>query len=178
MITIMDALRRVVRALRVSARTAERRFGISGAQLFVLERLAEASAPSVDDLAKRTLTHQSSVSLVLTRLEAHGFVVRRPSKEDARRVEIALTSAGRALARRAPEPAQERLIAGLRRLRPTQLRHLARGLAALARAPEIAGEAPGMFFEEQSSPRRGRLEARRRRRPDRRAVRASRSGAC
>ena len=64
MITIMDALRRVVRALRVSARTAERRFGISGAQLFVLERLAEASAPSVDDLAKRTLTHQSSVSLV------------------------------------------------------------------------------------------------------------------
>ena len=132
--------------------------------MYTLERLAEASAPSVDDLAKRTLTHQSSVSLVLTRLEAQGLVVRRPSKEDARRVEIALTSAGRALARRAPEPAQERLITGLRRLRPTPLRHLAHGLAALVRALEIAGEEPGMFFEERSSPRRVRREARRQRR--------------
>jgi DNA-binding MarR family transcriptional regulator len=158
----MDALRRVVRALRVSARTAERRFGVSGAQLFVLEKLAEAPARAVDELAERTFTDQSSVSIVLTRLEERGLVVRRQSKEDARRVEIALTPGGRALARKAPEPAQERLIAGLRRLRPTQLRSLARGLAALVHALELAGEPPGMFFEDQSSRRVGRNGRRRR----------------
>src|SRR5207245_392 len=119
MVDVMDALRRVVRARRVSTRAAERRFGISGAQLFVLEKLVEAPARSVDHLAARTLTDQSSVSMVLTRLEKRRLVVRRVSEEDARRVEIALTPAGRALARRAPEPAQERLVAGLRRLRPT-----------------------------------------------------------
>jgi len=162
MVAVMDALRRVVRALRVSARAAERRFGISGAQLFVLEKLAEAPAPSVDDLAERTLTDQSSVSIVLTRLEARRLVVRRPSEEDARRVEIALTPAGRALARRLPEPAQERLIMALRRLRPAQLRSFARGLAALVRALEVAAEPAGMFFEEQSSARR--VETGRRRR--------------
>jgi len=154
MVAVMDALRRVVRALRVSTRAAERRFGISGAQLFVLEKLMEAPAPSVDHLAARTLTDQSSVSMVLTRLEKRRLVVRRVSEEDARRVEIALTPAGRALARRAPEPAQERLVAGLRRLRPTQLRLLARGLAALVHALEVAGEPAGMFFEERPSPRR------------------------
>ena len=44
MVAVMDALRRVVRALRVSARAAERRFGISGAQLFVLEKLTATLA--------------------------------------------------------------------------------------------------------------------------------------
>src|SRR5215831_15397476 len=87
MVFVMDALRRVVRALRASARAAERRFGISGAQLFVLEKLAEAPARAVDDLAARTLTDQSSVSIVLTRLERRGLVARRQSTEDARRVE-------------------------------------------------------------------------------------------
>src|SRR5262249_33551555 len=61
-----------------------------------------------------------------------------------------LTPAGRALARKAPEPAQERLIAGLRRLRPTQLRSLARGLSALVQALELPGEPAGGFFEERS----------------------------
>lgn len=158
----MDAFRRVVRALRVSARAAERRFGVSGAQLFVLEKLAEAPARAVDELAERTLTDQSSVSIVVTRLEERGLVLRRQSKEDARRVEIALTPAGRAVARKAPEPAQERLIAGLRRLRSTQVRSLARDLAALVRALELAGEPPGMFFEDQSSRRVERNSRRRR----------------
>lgn len=163
----MDALRRVVRTLRVSARAAERRFGISGGQLFVLHKLAEAPASSVDDLAERTLTHQSSVSIVLTRLEARGLVVRRSSEVDARRVEIVLTAAGRALARKSPEPSQERLILGLGRLRPVQLRSLARGLAALVRALEVAGEPAGFFFEEQS-PARQVQAGRRSRRPLRR----------
>jgi len=150
MIAVMDALRRVVRTLRVSARAAERRFGISGAQLFVLEKLAEARARAVDELAERTLTDQSSVSLVVSRLEERGLVARRQSKEDARRVEITLTPAGRALARRAPEPGQARLITGLRRLRATELRSLARGLSALLHALDIAGGPAGMFFEDQS----------------------------
>jgi DNA-binding MarR family transcriptional regulator len=159
MIFVMDALRRIVRALRVSARAAERRFGISGAQLFVLEKLAEARARAVDELAERTLTDQSSVSLVVSRLEERGLVARRQSTEDARRVEIALTRAGRALTRRAPEPAQAHLITGLRRLRPSQLRSLARGLSALLHALGIAGEPARMFFEDRSRRDRRRRRA-------------------
>src|ERR1019366_5949434 len=66
--SVMDALRRVVRDLRLSARDAERSAGISGAQLFVLQSLAEEPASSLNVLADRTLTDQSSVSVVVNRL--------------------------------------------------------------------------------------------------------------
>src|SRR5580658_6655719 len=76
---VMDALRRVVRALRLTARDAERSAGISGAQLFVLQSLADQAAASLNELAERTLTDQSSVSVVVKRLVARRLVARKPS---------------------------------------------------------------------------------------------------
>src|ERR1019366_9428176 len=49
--TILDALRRIVRDLRLSSREAERDAGISGAQLFVLQALAGGRAASLGALA-------------------------------------------------------------------------------------------------------------------------------
>jgi len=145
---VMDALRRIVRALRISARAAEGRLGISGAQLFVLHELASGAASSIDELAARTHTHQSSVSVVVSRLAARGLVVRRAGADDARRTAIALTGAGRAVLRRAPEVGQTRLIAALERLRPAERRALASHLVALVHALEADDETPAMFFEE------------------------------
>lgn len=147
---VMDALRRIVRALRISARAAEGRLGISGAQLFVLHELVHGDASSIDELATRTRTHQSSVSVVVSRLAARGLVVRRTAPDDARRTVITLTAAGRALLRRAPEVGQARLITGLERLRPAQRRTLASHLVALVHALEADDETPAMFFEEES----------------------------
>ena len=65
---VMDALRRIVRALRISARAVEARLGINSAQVFVLHQLKKQDASSIDELAERTLTHQSSVSAVVGRL--------------------------------------------------------------------------------------------------------------
>ena len=39
---ILDAIRRIVQALRVASREAEASVGLSGAQLFVLQKLAAA----------------------------------------------------------------------------------------------------------------------------------------
>ncbi len=92
----MNAMRAIVRALRVSSRMIESKMGMSGAQLFVLQQLAERPADSFNDLAERTATHQSSVSVVVRRLVDHGYVSRTPSDADRRRVELALTrGAGR-----------------------------------------------------------------------------------
>src|SRR5262249_5588713 len=88
---VLDSLRRIVRSFRVSARAVEGRLGISAAQLFVLHQLAESDASSIDELAARTLTHQSSVSVVVARLAERGLVVRRTARDDARRTEIALS---------------------------------------------------------------------------------------
>jgi len=166
----MDALRRIVRALRISARAAEGRLGISGAQLFVLHQLADGDASSIDELAARTLTHQSSVSVVVSRLAARGLVVRRTGEDDARRTGITLTAAGRALLRKAPEVGQARLISGLERLGPAQRRRLAFDLTALVRALEVSDERPAMFFEDESA---GTLKRPRTRRAARRRSRTA-----
>jgi DNA-binding MarR family transcriptional regulator len=145
---VMDALRRIVRELRLSARDAERGAGISAAQLFVLQTLAERPASSLNDLADRTLTDQSSVSVVVRRLTESKLVARKASPEDGRRIELSLTAAGRRLLARCPEPTQARLLAALRRLSPTELGALTTGLSALIHQMGIEHAAPRMFFED------------------------------
>src|SRR3954465_5527311 len=115
---VLDAVRTIVRALRESSRQAERAGGMSGAQLFVLQRLAGAAPLSLNELAQRTHTHQSSVSVVVTKLARRGLVARARAAADGRRLEITLTPAGRAVLGRAPAAAQERLIAALALLGP------------------------------------------------------------
>src|SRR5688572_30259953 len=46
---VLEALRRIIRTLRVSAGEAERRTGVSTAQLFVLQQLAQAPAASLNE---------------------------------------------------------------------------------------------------------------------------------
>lgn len=162
---VLEGLRRVVQALRVTARDAELRHGVSAAQIFILHLLERDGAASVSELAARSFTHQSSVSVVVTRLAAAGLVARERAADDARRAEIALTPRGRALLRRVPEPAQSRLVAALARVTATERRALARGLAALVREMGIADGAAGMFFEDgraAAARARGRAGTRRR----------------
>jgi DNA-binding MarR family transcriptional regulator len=150
-----------VRSFRLSARAVEGRLGISAAQLFVLHQLAESDASSIDELAARTLTHQSSVSVVVGRLAERGLVVRRTARDDARRTEIALTTTGRNTLRRAPETLQEQLLHALGRLAPRQLRALGEQLSALVDALEVDAGAPSMFFEDEPRVERGGAPRRR-----------------
>ena len=148
---VVDSVRRIVRALRESSREAERKVGISGAQLFVLQQLAGGPAQSVSDLAERTLTHQSSVSVVVQRLVSSGLVARSPSRSDGRRTELRLTSRGRRVLRFAPPlsaPRRAQLASDL--------------LDVVGRMRLVAG-APGMFFEERGRAPRAprRVNARR-----------------
>src|SRR5262245_28824999 len=92
---VLDAVRRIVHALRESSRWAEKHVGLSGAQLFVLQKLAESpDAVSVNELAARTHTHQSSVSTVVARLVGRGLVRRVWSEADGRSVELTLSRRG------------------------------------------------------------------------------------
>jgi DNA-binding MarR family transcriptional regulator len=151
---VLDNLRLLVRALRVSARVAEKAVGISGAQLFVLQTLRDARVASIGELALLTHTDQSSVSVVVDRLARRRLVAREASKLDARRVEIRLTPAGRSLLRRSPESTQSGLIAGVKRMPREMRQQLGAALGELAQAMGISGE-PRMFFEDETSSARG-----------------------
>jgi DNA-binding MarR family transcriptional regulator len=144
---VLDALRRIVRAILRGANEAEKRTGVSGAQLFVLQQLADGPARSMRDIAARTLTHQSTVSVVVGRLVRKGLVVRQQDPADRRRVMLALSPAGRALLRRAPEPMQGRLIESIARIPQKDLRTVARNLQMIVREVGAAEGRPAMFLE-------------------------------
>jgi DNA-binding MarR family transcriptional regulator len=144
---VLDSIRRIVRALRESSRKTERSVGLGAAQLFVLQRLAGAAPLSLNELAERTLTHQSSVSVVVSRLVRSGLVARRRAAADGRRVAITLTPTGREVLSRAPAAAQDRLIGALGLLDVAARKDLARHLGRLVEAMALPLHHPPMFFE-------------------------------
>jgi DNA-binding MarR family transcriptional regulator len=146
---VMESLRRIVQGLRESSRRAETQIGISGAQLFVLATLAETPSLSLNELANRTHTHQSSVSTVVSRLVARGLVARVRTEGDRRRLALTLTKRGRRLVALAPDAAQARLVRSIEGMPPQPRRDLARGLAAMARGMDVDRAArTRMFFDD------------------------------
>jgi DNA-binding MarR family transcriptional regulator len=152
----MNAIRRIVRVLRLSSRAAEKALGVSGAQLFVLQQLADGAArtnaaPSIAQLAQQTATDPSSVSVVVSRLVARGLAARRSSKEDARRAEVLITPSGRALLRRAPTSVQTRMILALSKLPAARRRETLAGLQAVVRELGAEDQPAEMLYDDPSS---------------------------
>jgi DNA-binding MarR family transcriptional regulator len=157
---ILDALRRIVRHLRLVARQSETRAGVAPAQLFVLSRLRDQPAASVRELAARTLTDPSSVSVVLSKLEARGLVARSSDPGDKRRAQFALTARGRAALGRAPELPQVRLVSAIGKLPLAHRRTVADALVEVASALGAASVKPELFFEDLAAQAAARKPAR------------------
>ena len=149
----MNALRRLVRALRLSTVAVQRTTGISGAQLFVLRALVERPGQSMRDLIARTLTSQSTVSEVVPRLIARGLVTGQAAPDDGRRAVLTPTAAGRALVRTAPPTVQADLIEGLQRLSPGSRNVLADALEQWLGVAGLTDVPAGLFFESRRAPR-------------------------
>jgi len=107
----------------------------------VLEELNEGEALSINELAARTFTHQSSASTLVSRLVERRLVTRSADRGDARKLSISLTASGRALLKKAPHVSQTRLVAGLRELSRGDLKQLARNLSVLAEIMVAQGSA-------------------------------------
>ncbi len=150
-VSVLNSLRRVVRAFRAMSQLAEDVLGISGAQHFVLERLAEAPALSLNDLAARTMTHKSSVSVVVSRLVERGFVRRQRSSADARSIVLTLAPKGRRALQRAPESGQSRLVAALQRLSHQDRRVFATLFERFTEELGVRGLEPLMLFEDDGA---------------------------
>lgn len=147
---VMDALRRIVRALRTSTHALEGALGVSAAQLFVLRQLSGRPRQSLGELAMATRTSPSSVSEVVSRLVAQGLVDRQIGREDRRRAELTLTARGAEVLARAPETVQEQLLAGFERLSEGERRALVHGLEAWLASSGLATVPATMFFEPPS----------------------------
>ena len=143
----LDHLRTLISALTHSARAVERSTGITNAQLFLLQQLASTDALSVNDLAARARTQQSTVSIVVARLVRAGLAAKRKSPDDGRIAIISLTPRGRRLLAHAPAPPTSALLGAIEALTERDVRALADGLHALVNELDLAPPAVTMLFE-------------------------------
>jgi DNA-binding MarR family transcriptional regulator len=152
--SILTALRKIVRFLRLSASAAEARGGVSTAQLFVLSQLASAPAASIRALAERTLTDPSSVSVVVSKLAERGLISRAKVEGDKRRAELAITAKGRAVVAAVPELPQAKMLTALDAMSEARQDAIARALEELVVAIGAESVEPRMFFEDEPRKRK------------------------
>jgi len=159
---VLNSFRCLVKSLRVADRAGLRDHGLGAAQLYVLHELNRESPLSVNALAERTATDQSTVSVVVSKLITKGFVTRERSQQDGRRLDLTLTNRGRLLLKRLPPPIQWSIIDGVRQLQPARARVLAQSLQEICEVLGIADDHPPMLFDDEAPSSSGKSTSRRR----------------
>lgn len=107
--SILRALRRISRAIDLHSRQLVTRHRLTAPQLVCLRQLdREGGVSTPGALARAIHLSQATVTGILDRLSARGFVSRERSETDRRRVNVRLTPQGRAIVQAAPSPLHER----------------------------------------------------------------------
>jgi DNA-binding MarR family transcriptional regulator len=145
---VMDSLRRIVRALRIASKKQEDEVGLRAAQVFVLKQLAAYEPLSVNELAARTYSDQSTVSVVINQLVKKKLVLRAVSPVDRRCRVLRLAPAGHHALKGRKLLIQERFAAALAEMPVRDQRKLAILMADLVRRAGLAGEPADFFFEQ------------------------------
>lgn len=146
---ILNSIRQLVRALRLFDREAQSKYGISAAQMFVLHTLEQHDGLSLNGLAEHTATDQSSASVVVQRLVEAGYVTRTAKKEDRRHIELRLTPKGRTVIRKAPPPAQQKILAAIESMSPRDRKQFAKLLEGFIEEFGVPDRKVPMLFEDR-----------------------------
>lgn len=147
----LNVFRSIVRALNMNSRAIELRTGLSLAQVFVLQELEKRPAETMGELAERTATHPSSVSVVARRLSERGLVAFEVDSTDRRRRRLEITDVGRDVVKRAPTTIQTQLIAGLETIEPDKRERLAALMEQWLSNAGVDLRAPSMLLEDEQA---------------------------
>src|SRR4051812_29140785 len=121
------------RAAKLHFAAVQRIAGIRGAQLLALSEINAQSGLRVSDLTQRMSLHQSTVSNLVEKLNSAGLLRRIREAGDNRVVRLQLTSAGRKVLARAPNPARGVLPDALDKLDGRSLKKLSSALESLVK---------------------------------------------
>ncbi len=146
---IMQSLRRVFKAIHDYSRDVSDYFGVTGPQLWAMKALAEERGLSLGELARKMCLHPSTITGVVDRLEGKGHVCRERDMEDRRVVKVRLTPAGETLVKKAPNPAQGKMIHGLRKVKAEDLRVINESVRKLVEIMEVQDVKVTFFFDQE-----------------------------
>lgn len=115
-LSVLQRFRVLIRTAQRHSQWIERQSGVTGAQLWAIQELAEAPGMRVGELAACMALHQSTASNMIDKLESAGLIRKERNSADQRVVRLYLTANGEALLSRAPSPARGVLPEALRLL--------------------------------------------------------------
>ncbi|MBC3869744.1 MarR family winged helix-turn-helix transcriptional regulator [Undibacterium oligocarboniphilum] len=124
----LKKIRIMIRAAQQHSLWIEKQCGINGAQLWIIQELQEAAGLRVGEIAKRLSIHQTTTSNLLDGLVKKGYVNKERDPEDQRVVKVHLTSQGKSLLKRAPQPARGLLPEAMRKMSDDSIVSLHAGL--------------------------------------------------
>lgn len=138
---LIIALRRITRAADIHSHLLQREFGVTGPQLSTLRVIHRLQPVSAGDLARAAHIGYATLTGILDRLEAHGYVTRKRHPDDRRTAVLKMTKAGERLLASAPSLLQTRLREALQQMPEGERKSLLAALLTVGRLMEA--EAPG-----------------------------------
>ena len=93
----MQTLMELTHALQSLSKRMEVTIGVTSAQRVAIRWIGRSPGISAGSLAEAMRLHPSTLTGILRRLEDQGMIVRKSDREDARRAQLSLTSAGNAI---------------------------------------------------------------------------------
>ncbi len=146
---IMQSLRRIFKAIQDYSHEVSEKFGITGPQLWALKAISQNESLSLSDLSERMYLHRSTITGVIDRLEKKGYVTRNRDQVDRRVINVQLTREGRRLVKRAPNPAQGKMIYGLKNLKKGELNLIYDSVRKLVGVTEAQNVKVTFFFDQE-----------------------------
>lgn len=160
-LTILQSLRRIIRAVDIHSRKLVAQYGITGPQLVCLGTLCDEGAMTSAELSRKVFVSASTITGIIDRLERAGYVNRKRDEVDRRRVLLQPTATGSQLAYVAPSPLQDQLVDKLQELPEIERSVIAASLQRIVDLMEARSvdASPMLATGEIFSGASGRLEA-------------------
>jgi DNA-binding MarR family transcriptional regulator len=106
------ALRRIQRMTEMASKRLAQTAGLTPSQLSVLRMLDEGDDVSAGQIVEATQLKHATITSLVDKLEARGFVARERCETDRRRVWLHLLPAGKVALSKAPDPLHETFSTG------------------------------------------------------------------
>ena len=105
---LLIALRKIIQAIDQHSIQLKKNFGPTGPQLIILQSVFTNKLISVTQLSKEVSLSQATVTNITKRLEKQGYVERKKSLRDKRKVNISVTEKGNLILEKVPPLLQKK----------------------------------------------------------------------
>ena len=146
---IMQSLRRIFKAIQDYSHEVSKNYGITGPQLWAIKTISLNGTLSLGDLGKGMYLQPSTITGLIDLLEQRGYVARVRDREDRRVVKVQLTPKGQRLAKKAPNPAQGKMVYGLTKLKGRELSLIFNSVQKLVEIMEAQNIKVTFFFDQE-----------------------------